>query len=619
MADSAGQAVPLSGPNASNQLYTGHPLPLFTSKEYVGLFVVNGISILCSLFVVGFIHMYRNAISVMAATRQRGKRRTIRRPVGTQAAMYLQLPASLRLLFLASIIDVLYSGFRIYNIVVSIPRFSGNQQVNCEASMTGVTFFNLMSVFVRALLSVHLQLVIINNVGRALAYERHFLFAAFAVSVVVSVLPLFTHNYVWLNFDPTMGSAHCGYFQLQKTAGGNSSDSAESTWSEELAQKAIKKGLAMMWSTNFAWVTLTVCYGALVIVSIIIRLAHQHNTLNKIADGQGMILEQAYRRKRQFLLNTAKVVRRILQFPMMVVVCHVLEVIYGMATLRRAIHMISADSVSTSPLVINQGLRRLFLASQFMLGMEGIITLFFLPLEPPIRLMLRRHYQQRKSDLRRLGTARRTVKRRHTENWPSARTQRRTQDPEYECGPSAAVPTWCDEAPTMLARGSSSNSRGVDHFVTKTAPENNGQLNNGSTGLLSSVLPLRAATVRWRRNQPEQRIKRPTPVHRSKTLDEFPWDVVSVPRQGKPSPNAAETATSGPTAQAPLPEHIIASTVQAMRNDGLPTQQWYIPESLSRAATAADLSAATQAAASVNNTLVTDSTNRSTGSSDTNS
>ncbi|KAJ1817999.1 hypothetical protein LPJ56_000226 [Coemansia sp. RSA 2599] len=616
MADSAGQATPSSGPGTNGELYPRHVLPLFTSEEYVGLFVVNGISILCSLFVVGFIHMYRSTISMMAATRQRGKRRTIRRPVGTQAAMYLQLPASLRLLFLASIIDVLYSGFRIYNIVVSMPRFSGSQQANCEASMTGVTFFNLLSVFVRALLSVHLQLVIINNVGQALSYERHFLTAAFVVSVVVSVLPLFTHNYVWLNFDPTMGSAHCGYFQLQSAARDAKDASTQSAWSEEAAQRAIKKGLAMMWSTNFAWVTLTVFYGALVIVSIVIRLAHQHNTLNRIADGQGMILEQAYRRKRQFLLNTAKVVRRILQFPMMVVVCHVLEVIYGMATLRRALNMISANSVSTSPPVTNQGLRRLYLASQFMLGMEGIITLFFLPLEPPIRLMLRRHYQRRKSDLRRLGTTRRTVKRRHTENWPSARPRQSAQYPDYQGGLSTAVvPTWCDEAPTMLARDNGSNSRGVDHFVTKTTPENNDHPDSGSNsspGLLSSVLPLRAATVRWRRNQLERHIKRPMPVHRSKTLDEFPWDVVAVPRQGESS--------SGTAAEhAPLPEHVISSTVQAMRNDGLPTQQWYIPESLSRAATATDLSAAAQGAASANNTLVTASSSHSRSGSNNNS
>ncbi|KAJ2372326.1 hypothetical protein IW150_004173, partial [Coemansia sp. RSA 2607] len=332
MAHAGQPASPMGLRADSEQFYTGPIYPLFDSGEYVGLYIVNGISMLCSLFVVGFIHMYRNTISMVAATRQRGKRRTIRqtirRPIGTQASVYLQLPVSLRLLFIASIIDVLYSGFRIYNIIVSMPGFSGNKEVNCEASMTGVTFFNLMSVFVRALLSVHLQLVILNNVRRALTYERHFLFAALVVSLAVSVVPLFTHNYVWLNFDPTMGSAHCGYFPLHRTT--DDLQLVEFVWTEQMAQKAIRKGLIIMWSTNFAWVTLTVFYGTMVIVAVVIRLAHQHNTLNRIADGQGMILEQAYRRKREFLLNTAKVVRRILQFPMMVVVCHILEVVFGM-------------------------------------------------------------------------------------------------------------------------------------------------------------------------------------------------------------------------------------------------------------------------------------------------
>ncbi|KAJ2788045.1 hypothetical protein GGI15_000220 [Coemansia interrupta] len=369
MAHVALPAQPL-GPRAENgQFYTGPIYPLFDSGEYVGLYIVNGISMLSSLFVVGFIHMYRNTISMVAATRQRGKRRTIRqtirRPIGTQASVYLQLPVSLRLLFIASIIDVLYSGFRIYNIIVSTPGFSGNKEVNCEASMTGVTFFNLMSVFVRALLSVHLQLVVLNNVRQALTYERRFLLAAFVVSLAVSIVPLFTHNYVWLNFDPTMGSAHCGYFPLHRTT--DDLQLVEFVWTEHMAQKAIRKGLIIMWSTNFAWVTLTVSYGTMVIVAVVIRLAHQHNTLNQIADGQGMILEQAYRRKREFLLTTAKVVRRILQFPMMVVVCHILEVVFGMIVLTQALMMIRKNTVSSGSLAPNHGLRRLYLASQFML------------------------------------------------------------------------------------------------------------------------------------------------------------------------------------------------------------------------------------------------------------
>ncbi|KAJ2725488.1 hypothetical protein GGI07_001244 [Coemansia sp. Benny D115] len=613
---------------SSSQFYTGPINPLFTPGEYTGLFIVNGVSILCSLFVVGFIHMYRNTILVMAASRQRGKRRTIRRPVGTQAAMYLSLPASLRLLFIASIIDVLYSGFRIYNLIVSMPGFSGDKQDNCEASMTGVTFFNLFSVFVRALLSVHLQLVILNNVSRALAYERHFLVASAVISAIVSVIPLFTHNYVWIKFDPTIGSAHCGYFPLHRTTDDLDDVPSNFVWTEEMAQKAVQKGLVIMWSTNFAWVTLTVFYGAMVIVSVVIRLAHQRNTLNRIADGQGLILEQAYRRKREFFHTAAKVVRRILQFPMMVVVCHILEVVYGMVTLSLAVQMMRANKLSSTPTVTNQNLTRLYLASQFMLGMEGIITLFFLPLEPPIRLMLRRQYLRRKSDLRRLGTTRKSVRHRNVEHWPSARPRTLLQQLEYS-GDLAGTerPSWGDNVPTVVVSGSAEGGEGVDHFVTKTAslpgvlrnPGSSSNVNNAgkedanATTSTASVSPFRAATVKWLKKPGSRTIRRPEPIHRSHTLDEFPWDVVAIPRsQNRGESNSPAAANN----QLPLSEYDIASTVLAMRNDGLPSQQWYIPASLSRAATASEPPELTPDF-SGHNTLVSASPDGSTHDSNT--
>ncbi|KAJ2530159.1 hypothetical protein GGH20_001969, partial [Coemansia sp. RSA 1937] len=238
----------------------------------------------------------------MAATRQQHtwqqrqlsqpqRQRSILRPMGTQAKMYLSLPAPLRLLFIASIVDVLYSVFRIYYLTVSMPGFGGDHQANCKASMTGVTFFNLMSVFVRALLSVHLQLLILSNVTRALAYERHFLIGALLVSLVLSVLPVITNNYVWLSFDPTMGSAHCGYFPLHRTTDDLVDIPSEYFWSESMAQSAMRKGLVIMWATNFAWLTLTVFYGAVVIVSVVIRMIHRRSNVKSLAKNQSVIVE----------------------------------------------------------------------------------------------------------------------------------------------------------------------------------------------------------------------------------------------------------------------------------------------------------------------------------------
>ncbi|KAJ2807509.1 hypothetical protein H4R20_001251 [Coemansia guatemalensis] len=595
--------------------------PLFSRSEFTGLFVLNGISIVCSLFVAVFIHMYHSDLAVLAATRpqqhwqQRELKRTQRqrsilRPIGTQAKMYLSLPAPLRLLFIASIVDVLYSVFRIYYLGVSTPGFNGNHQANCKASMTGVSFFNLLSVFVRALLSVHLQLVVLNNVGRALHYERHFLVAAVVISAVLSVLPVFTGNYVWLTFDPTMGSAHCGYFPLQRTTDGMSDVPGEGIWTEGMAQAAMRKGLAIMWATNFAWLTMTVTYGAVVIVSVMIRLFHRRRIIKKIDRSQNMIIESAQQR-REFLHMATRVVRRILQFPLMVFVCHILEVVYGMVTLSRALQLIRSDSLSTggpATAEANKSLTRLYLASHVMLGMEGIITLFFLPLEPPIRLMLRSMYLRQKSELHRLGTVTRSGPRRKpSERWPTARDRAGAgaqihHSPSVESttlssftrssGQQLSIPTGkaVAESPDTLQSQlvpssppvpintvpTVSNSRRnsalaaqaalsvvVDHFVTHVR-----RADDPCDNARSSSAPLRRITQKWLRRPQREAVNTPAPVHRSRTLDELPWDIVSVPRR---------RSLTGSVVMQPVAHSNAANAALALRNDGLSAVQWYVP------------------------------------------
>ncbi|KAJ2155587.1 hypothetical protein J3F82_000070 [Coemansia sp. RSA 637] len=572
---------------------------LFSPSEFTGLFALNGFSILCSLFVVIFIHKYRNDITVMAATRQQHtwqqrqlsqpqRQRSILRPMGTQAKMYLSLPAPLRLLFIASIVDVLYSVFRIYYLTVSMPGFGGDHQANCKASMTGVTFFNLMSVFVRALLSVHLQLLILSNVTRALAYERHFLIGALLVSLVLSVLPVITNNYVWLSFDPTMGSAHCGYFPLHRTTDDLVDIPSEYFWSESMAQSAMRKGLVIMWATNFAWLTLTVFYGAVVIVSVVIRMIHRRSNVKSLAKNQSVIVEPSQRR-REFVHMTTKVVRRILQFPLMVVVCHILEVVYGMATLSRAVQLmrsglLSADDVGRFE--SNKTLTRLYLASHIMLGLEGVITLCFLPLEPPIRLMLRSMYLRQRSGLHRLGTARRQGPRQKTPQRQTAMAEPVQRLPSEDSltvssfsqlsGSLPSVdgknisrsPATCDDPGNLYTPATAPPvlSVVVDHVVTLA-----GQTQNDNN-IESRSAPIRRLTRKWMRKSQKRSVQRPPPVYRSRTQHESPWDVVAVPRR---------RSRTGSVVMQPVISGGIANPALALRNDGLPPLQWYVPRSSS--------------------------------------
>ncbi|KAJ1738903.1 hypothetical protein LPJ68_005147 [Coemansia sp. RSA 1086] len=491
--------------------------------------------------------------------------------------MYLSLPPPLRLLFIASIVDVLYSAFRIYYLAVSMPGFGGNHQANCKASMAGVTFFNLMSVFVRALLSVHLQLLILSNVTRALTYERHFLLGALGISLVLSILPVFTKNYVWLSFDPTMTSAHCGYFPLHRTTDG--SDTSEYLWTEDMAQSAMRKGLIMMWATNFAWLTLTVFYGTIVIVSVVIRMIHRRSTVKHIAKSQNIIIGGSLPR-REFVHMTTKVVRRILQFPLMVVVCHILEVVYGMMTLSRAIHLMRSGLLSTNDIrdfESGRTLTRLFLASHIMLGLEGVITLCFLPLEPPIRLMLRSMYLRQRSELHRLSTVSRANRRR---NLPKQNANLPSEDsftlssfdrPSDSIGlmPNASL---SPEALPMARQPADSPANPetavspvlsvvVDHYVTpaQCARKQSTQ---------PALAPIRRVTQRWKRKTQIHRPNRPLPIYRSRTVQELPWDIVSVPRR--------RSCTGSVVMQPEIPGDA-ANPAQALRNDGLPLLQWYVP------------------------------------------
>ncbi|KAJ2711167.1 hypothetical protein H4R19_003378 [Coemansia spiralis] len=582
---------------------------MFSRTEYIGLYALNSFSIVCSLFVAIFIHMYRNDITVLAATQTQQKRRqqqrqsrpqrqrSMLRPFGTQATMYLSLPAPLRLLFIASAVDVLYSAFRMYFLGVGAPWFgSSNQEINCKASMTGMTFFTLLSVFVRALVCVNLHLLIFTNVSRVLHYERQFLAAALAVALVLAVIPLFTNSYTWMDIDPVSGRGRCGYFRIPPAADRSSAQA------ESLAQAAVKKGLAIMWTTNFAGVTLTVAYCALVIVSVVVQLAHKHIALTRISKAQNLIEVPALQR-REFLRTTARVVRRILQFPLMIFVSHALEVIYGMVTLSRALELMRENAVSTtSATAVDSSLTRFYLASHIMLGLEGVITLLFLPLEPPIRLMLRTMYLRRRAEISRLGTIRSAPRRRVTERWPSARPppapsidavtvsshQLSLDGPQPVHGdksagalpdatsdllpplPLSIVPSNAasESRPTPSVVVVVDNHHAVTH-VSRADDQSSSAVQRGSG-------PLRRMTVRWaQRLQGKQDQETPPPlqpapgsVQRAQTVADLPWDIVTVPRR---------RSRTGSVAIEPADECVPANPARALRDDGLPTQQWYVP------------------------------------------
>ncbi|KAJ1938366.1 hypothetical protein EC988_007616, partial [Linderina pennispora] len=164
----------------------------------------------------------------------------------------------------------------------------------------------------------------------------------------------------------------------------------------------------------------------------------------------------------------------------------------------------------------NHGLTKLYLAAQIMLGMEGIITLFFLPLEPPIRLMLRSEYLRRKKTVHQgIGRCRNTYRN---------ATMRKKPVPCPVCDDDKSTATQSLPPPPPVS----------------LAPS------------VSSQVPLT--------EMPQVGSPTPTlrPVRRAPTIDSLQWDVVFV----------------GGTHDL---EDDVASNILALRNDGLPAQQWFVP------------------------------------------
>ncbi|KAJ2236077.1 hypothetical protein IWW45_002063 [Coemansia sp. RSA 485] len=312
---------------------------------------------------------------------------------------------SIRLILYASVIDIGYSCFRIYDMIIAQSDTQPNSQANCQAAMFGVTFFALMSVFIRALFSVHLHAVVVHRVKKPLSYERRFVMFCFCLALVLALLPLTRFSYTWVDFDPTLGSGHCSYFSLESVP--RHADTADFTAEE--ARRAVIAGLLYCWMTYFGWVALTIGYCMLVIGTVIyrlwverrrtIRLILQRTRLQRTysqqpsdlalqeADSlhseQGQVPMLVFVRclEKLELWNVAKkVLRRVAQFPAAIVLCHALEVAWATATLTRIIPIFKTGAVKDSG-----DLKRLYISMQILLAFQGIITLLSLFLEPLVK------------------------------------------------------------------------------------------------------------------------------------------------------------------------------------------------------------------------------------------
>ncbi|KAJ2387166.1 hypothetical protein H4S02_003494, partial [Coemansia sp. RSA 2611] len=187
----------------------------------------------------------------------------------------------------ASVIDICYTLFRIYDMVIAQSDTHPNSQSNCKAAMFGLTFFALLSVFVRALFSVHLQAAIVHNVSKPLCYEKIFIAISLALALLLALLPLTRFAYVWVDYDPTLGSGHCSYFSLETIP--HSFNASDITIDD--ARRAVIAGVLWCWATYFGWIALTILYCVLIIGVVIYHIWKEHQRTTSLITRRHQLLE----------------------------------------------------------------------------------------------------------------------------------------------------------------------------------------------------------------------------------------------------------------------------------------------------------------------------------------
>ncbi|KAJ1678372.1 hypothetical protein EV182_004178 [Spiromyces aspiralis] len=298
-----------------------------------------------------------------------------------------RLPVSTRLIFIASVFDVAYTNFRIYKLIASqYGHSSVHRQEHCKAAMWGTSFFALLSVFSRALLSFHLQLVVIHKVRHAMTYEYRYLCGSVLIALLLSLLPLSKGGYGWVDFEFTVGAGCCGYFSRWATIIDYSDHVA--TVRFDTTNYSVRGGMGWMWGTYFGWIALTVAYSCIVIIIVLCKIIHDRVRMVNAMQGQAASMH-LHNERREFLAVLLRATRRIAQFPALVVFCHSLEVAWGSITVQ---HILSLD---TGRVDVDIGSEKgWFFAMQVVLCFQGILTLSFLPFETPIRNFLNAWIEQ---------------------------------------------------------------------------------------------------------------------------------------------------------------------------------------------------------------------------------
>ncbi|KAJ1649977.1 hypothetical protein IWQ61_009094 [Dispira simplex] len=302
------------------------------------LFVTNTLSILCSGVVLA-LYLFIKSIN-----------------------SYLVKPIPLRLAYFASFVEIAFSILRIVLLAIRhvSPTFS---TAGCGAILWFYISCSLLSLFVRILLPIHLLKILFFKQYHVPFFERQYLLLAFVASTILSCLPIFSSMYGW-----TEMGLNCG-LQPDDTLSVSSDRTNLLLWK---------------WASYYAWMVILIMFCCFVFLTLLVQLVRDRIKLRKaFQSGPAHVVATDEANRFWFLIR--KIIQRILWYPLIVILCHVGELVNAFR------HTLGLEFSPWG-----------FFLSQLLLSLQAVFTLVIVFFEPSLREAYH-EYREPKPDRMDLG------------------------------------------------------------------------------------------------------------------------------------------------------------------------------------------------------------------------
>ncbi|KAJ1913352.1 hypothetical protein IWQ60_009245 [Tieghemiomyces parasiticus] len=284
------------------------------------LYVSNSLSIVCSLVVIA-VYLFIRSVNG-----------------------YLVKPIPLRLAYYASYVEALFSILRL--VLLATHANSPMQgYAACGAILWLYINCSLLSLFIRILLPIHLLKILFFKQYHVPFYERQYLGLSFLASTLLSFLPLASSMFGWTEMSQLCGPKPSDYFSQ--------------------ASGRVNM-LLWKWASYYGWIVFLVLFCLGVFLTLLYQLVRDRVKLHN-AYKSGPALLVATDESNKFWILVRKIVQRILWYPLIVILCHTVELYNALR------HSMGAPFSPSG-----------FFASQLLLSLQAVFTLVIVLFEPSL-------------------------------------------------------------------------------------------------------------------------------------------------------------------------------------------------------------------------------------------